>query len=260
LEHGGVMTEPDMPRRLPKGCVEDHDRHGNIRIYFRARGRPKVRLRGVPWTPDFMAQYDAAKGVAAPRAKGVTPGTWRWLCVKYFAECAEYKRLDVRTQHVRRQILEATFDEPIAPSSSKFFRGFPLSRMTADAVEVLRDRKIGTPEAANGRGGNGEFLERFKAYGWYLDDLVLTPVNHLPKTQREAQCVAAVNGLADRIAEYRPLAIVSVLLKIKEIVGVAAKLACSNAVQFAVPFPGNGQQARFQRDMALILPRLPIAS
>jgi hypothetical protein len=121
-------------------------------------------------------------------------------------------------------------------------------------------RHMETAVTANGRGGNGEFLERFKAYGWYLDDLVLTPVNHLPKTQREAQCVAAVNGLADRIAEYRPLAIVSVLLKIKEIVGVAAKLACSNAVQFAVPFPGNGQQARFQREMALILPRLPIAS
>ena len=80
------------------------DRHGNVRIYYRVTGRPKVRLQGVPWTPDFMAQYDAAKGVATPKVKGVTSGTWRWLCVKYFAECAEYKRLDARTQHVRRQI------------------------------------------------------------------------------------------------------------------------------------------------------------
>jgi hypothetical protein len=50
-----------MPHRLPSGCVEDRDRHGNIRIYYRAKGRPKARLRGAPWTPEFMAEYDAAK-------------------------------------------------------------------------------------------------------------------------------------------------------------------------------------------------------
>jgi integrase len=141
-----------MPRRLPPGCIEDRDRHGNIRIYYRAKGRPKVRLRGTPWTPEFMAAYEATKGAIGPTTtKGIMSGTWRWLCIRYFSECAEYKRLDARTQHVRRQILEATFDEPIAPASSKIFRDFPLSRMTADAVEVLRDRKIDTPESANAR-------------------------------------------------------------------------------------------------------------
>jgi integrase len=146
---------PTMPRRLPPGCIEDRDRHGNIRIYFRSKNRPKVRLRGTPWTPEFMADYEAAKGIDAAASsspsRAVVPGTWRWLCVRYFAECAEYKRLDPRTQHVRRMILEGTFDEVIAPGSAKLFRDFPLSRMTADAVEVLRDRKIQTPEAANSR-------------------------------------------------------------------------------------------------------------
>jgi integrase len=65
--------------------------------------------------------------------------------------CADYLRLDDRTRRVRRGILEATFDEPIAPGSSKFFRDFPLSRMTVDAVEVLRDRKLAFPEGANSR-------------------------------------------------------------------------------------------------------------
>src|SRR5262249_4616354 len=78
-------------------------------------------------------------------------GTWRWLCAKYFAECADYKLLDPSTQNVRRQILEATYDEPIAPGSPKFFRDIPLSKMTIDAVEVLRDRKLQFPEAANAR-------------------------------------------------------------------------------------------------------------
>jgi hypothetical protein len=45
--------------------------------------------------------------------------------------------------------------------------------------------------------------------------LVLVPVDHLPKT-------------------------VSVLLRIKDIVGIAAKLTRGDAVQFAVPFPGHG--------------------
>src|SRR5258708_21536410 len=123
-----------MPRRLPAGCIEDTDRHGNVRVYYRPNKKcKKVRLRGTPWTEVFMAEYEAAKGNAAPKDKvGVTPGTWRWLCVRYFAECAEYKRLDKRTQHVRRQILENTYDEPIAPSSEKVFRDMPLSKMGTD--------------------------------------------------------------------------------------------------------------------------------
>jgi integrase len=143
---------PNMPRRLPPGCIEDRDRHGNIRFYYRVRGRPKVRLRGTPWTPDFMAAYDEAKGaVAKPTKSGIGVGTWRWLCTKYFAECADYKRLDPRTRHVRRQVLESTYEEPIAPGSPKFFCDMPLSKMTADAIEVLRDRKLEFPEAANAR-------------------------------------------------------------------------------------------------------------
>jgi integrase len=156
-----LLKLPTMPRRLPPGCIEDRDRHGNIRIYFRSKNRPKVRLRGTPWTPEFMEVYEAAKGtVALTTGKGITPGTWRWLCIRYFAECTDYKFLDEKTQRIRRWILEATYDEPIAPGSSKLFRDFPLSRMTSEAIEVLRDRKIATPEAANHRvkGARAVFL------------------------------------------------------------------------------------------------------
>src|SRR5689334_14477076 len=138
-----ALPSPTMPRRLPPGCIEDRDRHGNIRIYFRAKGHAKVRIRGTPWTPEFMASYELAKGGPAPaQRKGITPGTWRWLCVRYFAECTDYLRLDARTKRVRRGILEATFEEPITPGSAKFFCDLPLSRMTANEIEVLRDRKL----------------------------------------------------------------------------------------------------------------------
>jgi hypothetical protein len=99
-----------------------------------------------------MAEYEAAKGaVSMATEKGITPGTWRWLCTRYFAESADYLRLDDRTNRVRRGILEATFDEPIAPGSTRFFRDIPLSRMTATEIEVLRDRKLAFPESANSR-------------------------------------------------------------------------------------------------------------
>jgi hypothetical protein len=67
----------NMPRRLPPGCIEDADRHGNVRIYCRVRGRPKVRIRGTPWTPEFMAAYEEAKGAAAAPSKksGIAVGT-----------------------------------------------------------------------------------------------------------------------------------------------------------------------------------------
>ena len=72
-ERDSLLT---MPRRLPPGCVEDRDRHGTIRIYYRSKSRPKVRLRGTPWTPEFMAEYDAAKGGDADRR--VKPVTRRY--------------------------------------------------------------------------------------------------------------------------------------------------------------------------------------
>ena len=141
-----------MPRRLPPGCVDDRDRHGNVRIYFRAKGGRRFVFAGRHGRRSSWRSMTPRRAKTVPtQRKGITPGTWRWLCVRYFAECADYLRHDDRMKRVRRGILEATFDEPIAPGSSKFFQDFPLSRMAADTIEVLRDRKIAFPEAANNR-------------------------------------------------------------------------------------------------------------
>ena len=148
------LSSPSMPRRLPPGCSRTVT--GTATSAFTTVRKVDLRsaCAATPWTPEFMAAYEAAKGIefkTSDRSRAALPGTWRWLCVRYFSECAEYKRLDARTQRVRRQILEGTFDEPIAPKSERFFRDFPLAKMNANAVEVLRDRKLSTPEAANGR-------------------------------------------------------------------------------------------------------------
>jgi hypothetical protein len=134
-----------------------------------------------------------------------------------------------------------------APASGDFFYSgnTALKRHMQSAVED----SIGD----NG----GEFLERFKGYGWYLDDLVLIPVNRLEKSERLALCKNSQNSLATRIAEYQPAAIVTLLMSIKPIVDAAAVEAGSTARRFAVPFPGMGQQGRFKIAMAEIVPGLP---
>ena len=76
--------------------------------------------------------------------------TFRWLCVQYFAS-REFKSLEARTQYVRRRIFESMFDERIAPGAQETFADFPVSRLSPTALEILRDRKDGLPEAANGR-------------------------------------------------------------------------------------------------------------
>lgn len=147
---------------------EDLDRHGNVRIYFwRGKGHRKVRIREAPGTKAFRHAYDAAaaldtlKRPATPEeAAGLAahatitlpkPGTYRWLCARYMAECAEFLRNDPQTRHVRKLILENTYDEAIAPGSTDTFADFPLEHLSLKALYVLRDRKLDKPGAANNR-------------------------------------------------------------------------------------------------------------
>ncbi len=180
-----MNPEGQVPRRLPKYCWEEPDRHGNIRIYFRRRkGDPKVRLHGIPWTPDFMEPYERAlKGAPEPVAptepgkwQPSTRGTWRWLCEQYLLS-AEFKRLDDRTRHVRRQILEATYDEPIKPGAEVTFAVCPLSKFSPQAVRALRDRKVDTPEAANGR---VKAIRQVFVYGIMAEHVKANPARDVP--------------------------------------------------------------------------------
>jgi hypothetical protein len=155
-------------------------------------------------------------------------------------------RVEAVRARYRPERITTLFVGESAPHSGKFF-------YIGDTAMLRYMRRA--VERALGEGD--DFLETFKAYGWYLDDLVLTPVNKLAKSERKAKCLGARNSLADRIAEYKPEAIVSVLLFIKPFVDEAARIAGSDAPRYAVPFPGMGQQARFQAAMASLIPKLP---
>ena len=146
----------------------------------------------------------------------------------------------------RPQQIMTLFVGESAPHSGKFFYDGDNS--------MVRYMQRAT-EAVFLDGGN--FLDRFKSYGWYLDDLVLTPVNKMTAAQRKAEWLGAHDSLRDRIAEYRPLAVISLLVGIRSIVESAVKASGSKAELFAVPFPGMGQQRRFHDAMVKLIPSLP---
>jgi integrase len=147
---------------------KDRDRHGNIRYYFR-RGGKKSRIRALPGSAEFQSAYEAmlasgARAAENERIEVAKPGTYRWLCMQYFRS-TDFGGLDPKTQHVRRQILEHTWEEPVAPGAMEKFADFPVSKMTSKAVRVLRDRKRGFPHAANGR-----IKAIRRIFRWALDD------------------------------------------------------------------------------------------
>lgn len=202
------MDEGDlMPRRLPRHCVEDKDRHGNIRVYLRRSGLPKVRLKGVPWTPEFMAQYERALAGEAPeppvRSTRGKPGTWRWLCQQYFGS-ADFKQLSDGFQIVRRNILEATFDEPTKPGSVYIFGDAAIGDISKKAVRVLRDRKQETPEAANNR---VKAIRRVFAYGLEQhEDLVKSnPARDVPffKTLSEGYYTWSIEDVLQYLERHK---------------------------------------------------------
>jgi integrase len=103
-----------MKRRNPPHVHEYESQHGRRVYYLRRPGHKKVRLRipdGVlPWSPTFLAIYDAAlaEAPAAPAigASRTVPGTVNAALVSYYQSTAFTNGLAKSTQQNRRAILE----------------------------------------------------------------------------------------------------------------------------------------------------------
>ncbi len=104
--------------------------------------------------------------------------------------------------------------------------------------------------------GTGDFFEAFRDSGCYLDDLVLVPVNKSSGGIQKQARRKAIPDLAQRIMKYRPRVVVALLKKIESDVGIAVAQSGVDARFYVTHFPGNGQQARFERDIMKLLPVL----
>lgn len=106
-------------------------------------------------------------------------------------------------------------------------------------------------------GGSDDFLRQ---KGFFLDDLVLYPINNLTGPQRKKLHREWVRSLAQRIAEYRPIAVVSMLGSIQGPIRSAIEKSGLESIEhYTVPFAGMGHQSKFQKEIALIIPKLPQA-
>ena len=125
--------------------VEDVDRHGNVRVYFRRKGQRKIRLTGLPGSDQFMEAYrKCLAGLQAPdpkQSKGIraAKGSFKWLCEEYFAS-AEFKQLDLKTGLVRRRLLDRL---------CQLYGDKPASRVEPIHIRKMRDSLADKPEAAN---------------------------------------------------------------------------------------------------------------
>src|SRR5688572_3750305 len=111
-----------LMRKPPKYCHGFVDRHGKPRWYLRRPGVKRVPLTGLPWSPEFMAAYEAAMaGETASRTEvgssRTKPGSFSALVVAYYRS-ADFARLSDSTKTTYRGIIErlrADYgDKPIA--------------------------------------------------------------------------------------------------------------------------------------------------
>lgn len=107
-------------------------------------------------------------------------------------------------------------------------------------------------------GGQETFLEDFKRSGFYLDDLVLVPVNKLANRERSILRWESVSELAARLKDYRPKAIVIVMRAIKPMVLRAMRTACISYEPYCTPHPAFGNWNCFHTAMTETIDSLPV--
>ena len=85
---------------------EFRDRHGTIRRYFRRPGYKRVKLPGLPGSPEYLAAYQNALAQKSKReAAAITTGTADDAVLRYYNSTA-FKTLARQTQRLRRRHLE----------------------------------------------------------------------------------------------------------------------------------------------------------
>lgn len=98
------MGRPMTSIRL-KFIHEYRDRHGRAHRYFRRKGFPRVRLPGLPGSPEFMEAYKTGLAGGTMRTSRHAPGTFADLVTRYY-DSAEFANLRGSSPRTYRYILE----------------------------------------------------------------------------------------------------------------------------------------------------------
>lgn len=123
----------------------DRDRHGNFRFYFRRPGKPKIRLRGLPGSEEFMTAYKAALTESEPSAVKAEK-SFDWFCERYY-KSTYFQSLEEYTKRRKRTALDEICN--IAIDGKRRLGFAPYAALKRAHVRKLRDLKAETPQAAN---------------------------------------------------------------------------------------------------------------
>jgi integrase len=107
------------------------DRHGKIRHYVRRKGRPDVRLPGLPGSSEFMAAYQAALNGPSKGPSPHTAGTLAKLVEDYYRS-VEFTNLKPTSKKAYRQCLD-----PIAQRDGhRLVRDMPRDKVRKIIEEI----------------------------------------------------------------------------------------------------------------------------
>src|SRR5438876_405982 len=134
------MGQRAMKRRYPRYCRSFTDRHGHTGYYFHRAGGKNIPLPGLPWSPTFMAAYEAALNdgkITNPNKS--KSGTVDAAVIAYLQSNGFANGLAKSTRDTRRRILT---------NFTKQHGDKPVAMMHAQALQNI----IGKMTAANQRG------------------------------------------------------------------------------------------------------------
>lgn len=100
---------------------------------------------------------------------------------------------------------------------------------------------------------NQDFIDFFKNKDCYLDDLCTEPVDKLPPNIRKQKLIESVKPFSKKLAEMKPLVVISILKRIEPYVVNSIELSGIDTKFYSVPFPGFGNQKRFKQEVLDIL-------
>lgn len=149
----------------------DYDRHGNLRIYVRLPGKPKIRIKEAfedengCITEEFMAAYRLAvsgKTPNAPKPKKKVERSFNWLVDRYY-KSSEWSSFAPETQKWKKAILDKFLETA---------GDLPFEMYRQEDLIKSRDKRKETPAAAD------NFVKAIKRlFNWAIEQKITTVAN-----------------------------------------------------------------------------------
>lgn len=199
-----------MPKKTPyKYVIEDTDRKGNVRVYYRKPGQKKVRIQVSKDHPDWIDHYRAAQlgkplpdPDKLPKDPAPAEGTLLAL-VKLYAVSSDCRAVNPLGQKTRVQIFESCCAE-IHPTSGDPFGQMPAKYLQPKHIEHLKGLKAGLPGAANNRVKYLKVLFEWACKFGHMTSNPAARIDYLPPVRKDGHHTWTIRELK-KFEKFHPL-------------------------------------------------------